>query len=164
MPVLAAEDSFRKGLSAFSDERYARALECFESAIEIERQNEVRYPDPRYVSYYGVALARAGGADAECLRLCELAARRDPFNASILANLARVYVMSGRHADALDALRAGLARIPGHPLLERELARTDRRRRPVLGHLDRSHRLNCWLGRLRARASDWSVQEALSTL
>jgi tetratricopeptide (TPR) repeat protein len=163
MPSLAAEDSFKMGLSAFTDERYARALEHFDYALQAERRREARFPDPRYVSYYGVSLARAGGADAECLRLCELAARRDPWNAAILSNLARVYVMAGRHDLALGTLRAGLARMPGHPLLERELDRTDRRGRPVLGHLDRSHRLNCWLGRLRARASDWNVQEALAT-
>lgn len=151
MPILSAEIQFKKGLAAFVDEQYAEAAVSFRQAIEIDRQRNVRSPEARYLSYYGLSLAKQFGATPEAIQACESAAAREPYNPNLTLNLGRVYAMAGRTTRALKCFEGGLRVAPSHRSLRRELAQTDRRSRPVLPGLGRNHVVNRWLGGLRAR-------------
>jgi tetratricopeptide (TPR) repeat protein len=151
MPILSAENRFRQGLAAVVDDRHGEALDHFLTALEIERERDVDVPDARYLSYYGLSLARVHGPGPEAIAACEQAVRRAPAHAALLVNLGRVYEMAGRTARALACFDGALRLAPEHRPLRRDLARIDRRTRPVIASLDRSHVLNRWLGTLRAR-------------
>ena len=69
MSVLSAESSFSQGLAAFSADRHAEAAEHFRTAMQIERQRGVRRPEARFLSYYGLSLARSSRAIPIRIRL-----------------------------------------------------------------------------------------------
>ncbi len=150
MPILEAENHFRKGLVALVDGNPGEAAVQFQSAIQIERQRAVATPQMRYVSYYGLSLARSRGPSAEAIQACEIAARRDFFNPDLLLNLGRVYLMAGKTTRALAAFERGLKLAPAHAALRAELAHADRRQPPPLSIVSRQHPFNRWLGKLRA--------------
>jgi Flp pilus assembly protein TadD len=162
MPVLSAENAFKKGLAAIVEERNAEAVVHFQSAIETERRRLVRQPDARYLSYYGLSLSRAYGVSAEAIASCEAAARLAPQDPTILLNLGRVYALAGRKTRALRCYETGLQLAPGHQALRRELAHADRRSAPPIPGLKRSNPLNRWVGSLRSRAGRRAPAAAFS--
>lgn len=154
MSILSAENQFKKGLAALIEERNGEAADLFKSAIQIERDRSVRRPAARYLSYYGLSLAKLHGASADALRACETAARLEPLSPSILLNLGRIYSMAGRRVKALECFAKGLQMAPRNGALCQELARVERRGRPIVQRLGRSHPVNRWLGFMRARVLD----------
>lgn len=150
MPILEAENHFRKGLVALVDHKPQDAAGHFHAAIQIEKQRSVRTPQMRYLSYYGLSLAMSHGATPEAIHACETAVRRDFYNPDLYLNLGRVYLLSGKTTRALATLERGLALAPRHRALHDEVAKVDRRAAPPLPMLDRKHVLNYWLGRVRA--------------
>ncbi len=58
MLVQAAETRFQRGMTALEQGRVLEALALFEAAIEVERRVGGRPPQARYLSYYGLCLAR----------------------------------------------------------------------------------------------------------
>lgn len=149
MPILSAENSFRKGLAAMVDGDAAAATTFFQAAILIERQHGVTRPQMRYLSYYGLSLANSRGATPEAIQACETAARRDFFNPDLILNLGRVYALANKTTKALAALERGLAMAPSHKTMRAELAKLDRRGPPPLSIVSRNHPINKMLGRLR---------------
>ena len=149
MAILSAENNFKKGLLAMVDEDHVHAAEFFRQALDIERERQVARSDGRYLSYYGLSLARAYRPTHESIKACETAAGQDSFSADLQLNLGRVYLLAGKTSKALDAFEGGLRIDPRHRALRRELNRLDRRSRPPLPMLSRSHRLNRWIGRAR---------------
>jgi tetratricopeptide (TPR) repeat protein len=153
MNVLDAENCFKKGLVALVEDAPDKAAALFESAIKIEKQRGCTQPQMRYLSYYGLSVARSRGVSQDAIRACRAAAQKDFFNPDLQLNLGRVYLLAGRVTPALAAFERGLKLCPDHPALRAEIDRVDRRRNPVVRSLPRSHPLNCLLGRLRARTS-----------
>jgi tetratricopeptide (TPR) repeat protein len=153
MPILSAENAFRKGLTALVDGNPEGASELFQSAILIELQHGVRRPQMRYLSYYGLSRAQARGATPDTIQACETASRRDFFNPDLLLNLGRVFVLAGKTSKALATFHRGLELAPKHKALLAEYAKIDRREMPPLSIVSRSHPLNKMLGKLR-----WSLR------
>lgn len=151
MPILTAENNFRRGLAALVDNNHRDAMVFFSRAIDTERQRGALGPQPRYLSYYGLSLAKSRGSTGEALEACRMAAASDSNNPDLFFNLGRVCLLAGDESGALRAFEQGLRFAPEHVSLLRERSRIERRRAPVLSRLDRSHPLNRWLGRLRAR-------------
>jgi len=156
MPVSDAQRSFNKGLAALNKGLAAlaaaqplRAVDCFLDAMQIEERLRVRQPDMRFLSYYGLSLARANRATNAAAEACELAAHHDPRDPLMLLNLGRVRLLAGRRAEALECFKHGLRLVPGHAVLLQALERGERRSVPVLPCLDRSNKLNRWVGRVR---------------
>jgi len=149
MPILEAENSFRKGLMNLVDGNHEKAATFFRAAMDIEKTRQVQRPQLRYLSYYGLSLARSHRVNREALRACETASRLDPWDPDLRLNLGRVYALAGKMSQALKALEKGLALSPNHRVLRNELASQDRRTSPPLPFLKRSHTLNLWLGKLR---------------
>ena len=150
MTTLSAENVFKKGLACLVDDRPKEASEFFRTALELERQRSKSRLDMRYLSYYGLSLAKAGLSTQIALQACRSAASKQCSDPVLLLNLGRVYELSGRMELALETFEKGLEINPEHKILRRELAMIDRRRPPVIRFLDRSHPLNIWLGRMRA--------------
>jgi|KBSSwiStaDraftv2_1062776.scaffolds.fasta_scaffold209151_2 tetratricopeptide (TPR) repeat protein len=149
MPILSAENYFRRGLLALAENNAAEAAVHFESAIRVEREHNVVRPQMRYISYLGLALAQAHRAP-EAIQACEMAARGEPYNPDLLLNLGRVHLMTGRLTLALATLERGRRLAPWHKGMAIELAKVDRRKPPPLRFLSRDHPLNKVLGKWRA--------------
>jgi len=150
MSVQFAEQHFSKGLAALAGERPLEAADCFLAAMQAEAGDGARRPDMRYLSYYGLSLAKASYATASAVQACELAYQTDPLHPALLLNLGRVYLLTGKTEQALACFERGIRVAPAHRALQRELARADRRHRPVFRFLDRSNPLNRWTGLLRS--------------
>lgn len=150
MPILEAENSFRRGLMYLTDGDHEKAATFFRAAMDIEKTRKVQRPQLRYLSYYGLSLARAHRVNREALRACETAARLDPWDPDLRLNLGRVYALAGKTSQALKTLMHGLALSPTHRVLRKELAKLDRRSKPPLSFLKRSHPLNLWIGKVRS--------------
>jgi hypothetical protein len=103
----------------------------------------------RFLSYYGLSRALAEGVSRESIEACERAAQWDDFDPDLMANLGWIYLLANRRTSALAALERGLRLDADNPRLRALLLRADRRSRPVLRRLPRSHALNRALGRLR---------------
>src|SRR5262245_50717624 len=161
MPILSAENAFRKGLASMSDGNPEAASDLFQSAILIELQHGVRRPQMRYLSYYGLSRAQARGATPDTIQACETASRRDFFNPDLLLNLGRVFLLAGKTSKALATFQLGLDHAPNHKALTPEYAKIDRREPPPLSIVARNHPLNKFLGKvrwtLRARAPKWML-------
>ena len=152
MPILSAENSFRRGLTALADGDPESASSHFQAAIVTELQHGVRRPQMRYLSYYGLSRAKVRGANTQAIQACETAARRDFFNPDLHLNLGRVYLLAGKTSKALAAFQRGLEVAPTHKALLAEHSKIDRRESPPLSFISRSHPLNRTLGKLRAAA------------
>jgi len=153
MPILSAENAFRRGLAALVDGDPATASDQFQAAILTELQHGVRRPQMRYLSYYGLSRAQARGATPDTIQACETASRRDFFNPDLLLNLGRVLILAGKTSKALATFQRGLDLAPKHKGLLAEYAKLDRRETPPLTLVSRSHPLNKMLGKLR-----WSLR------
>lgn len=149
MPILSAENQFKKGLTALVDQNYKDAVVFFGRAVELDRERNRKQPDLRYLSYYGLALAKSGSSPTEALRVCRMAVSRHQHHPVLWLNLGRAYAALGKHERALEALDRGARLAPDNPVVARELAQFDRRSQPVIPRLSRSHPVNVVLGKLR---------------
>lgn len=150
MTILDAERTYREGLVALVEARHVDAASCFEEAMQMERQRGNGQPKMRYLSYYGLSVALSQGATREAVQACEVAARREFFNADLFLNLGKVYMMAGRRSQGLAALERGLKLDPRHKGLRSYLRRMDRRRGRAFSWLRRGHPVNYWLGKVRS--------------
>ena len=123
MPIVSAENKFKKGLEALVDRNYVEAAIQFRQAMDIEHQRRVQQPDMRYLSYYGLCRATAHAKLQEGLHACKRAAQvrsRDP---EMFLNLGRVYLLARQKRLAFDAFQTGLDLAPEHPTLLSEASR-----------------------------------------
>jgi len=148
MLVHAAETRFQRGLQAQKDGRGLEALALFEAALELERRLGARTPQARYLSYYGLALARDAGQLREGAEFCRQAVALEFFNADLFWNYGRVLLLSDRRKDAYAVFVKGLSVQKSHQEILQELGRMGWRRRPMIGFLPRAHPINAALGRL----------------
>jgi tetratricopeptide (TPR) repeat protein len=151
MPILSAENQFKKGLSALVDHNYKDAGAYFRRAIEVDSARKGKKPDLRYLSYYGLSLSKSGGSSLEAIRICRAAVAKQKNHPVLLLNLARVYLDAGKEEQAIDALDRAAKLAPENRALRRELAKLDRRSEPVIRAFSRDHPLNVALGKLRHR-------------
>ncbi len=126
MPILEAENSFRKGLVALVEGDPATATSWFASAMRIERERRAHDRQMRYLSYYGLCLALSHKPTRDAIRACEIAARTDSFNPDLELNLGRVYLLAGETGKARAAFERGVCLCPVHAGLQNELARMER--------------------------------------
>jgi tetratricopeptide (TPR) repeat protein len=149
MAILSAENAFRKGLGALAESRPEAASHYFRKALDLERERSTSRLDMRYLSYYGLSLARAGLSGQIALQACKTAVFKQNNDPLLFLNLGRVYILTGKLTRALEAFEKGLRLAPDHKMLKDELAKIDRRLKPAIPFLDRSHPVNRWIGRHR---------------
>lgn len=149
--TVTAEDHFRQGRDALASGGTSDALEHFRSAHQIDRAN------PRYRSYYGLAIGLVERRFDRALELCRSAAKEEFFNPDLYHNLARVHLAFGFKAEAIRYLRRGLMIDPANVAMHEDLRALGTRARPPLGFLPRRHPLNRVVGQLRRW---WSARSA----
>jgi tetratricopeptide (TPR) repeat protein len=148
MLIQGAEARFQRGLLALEAGRGLEALALFEAALELERKQGSRTPQARYLSYYGLCLARDGRQPREGAELCRQAIALEFFNADLCWNYGQVLLLSDRRREAFSAFVKGLSVQKNHQEILRELGRMGWRKRPVLGFLPRTNPINVALGRM----------------
>jgi tetratricopeptide (TPR) repeat protein len=150
-PYQLADELYRQGLAALVLERPEEALWSFRSALKLYRSSNA-LPSWRCLSYFGLSLALTSGTGIpEAVRACESALKNDKYDGQLYHNLGRVYLLSGRRAKAIQTFERGLVEEADHAELRDALREADRRAPPVLSLLPRSHPLNVFLGKRRAR-------------
>ena len=142
-PDLVGE--FRQGLKALKSGYPQKALVHMRTAFESEKHN------PFYLSFLGLAVARAERQWVRATELCEIAVQLRRNECQFHLNLAEVYALSGRREKALDTIDAALAHFGKDPRLVRARSRVEKRRVPVLPFLTRDHFLNRTFGKVRHR-------------
>jgi tetratricopeptide (TPR) repeat protein len=148
MLVQAAEARFQRGLAALGDGRGLEALALFEAALELDRRLGSRTPQARYLSYYGLSLARDGSHLREGVDFCRQAIDLEFFNADLFWNYGRVLLLAERRKEAFATFVKGLSVQKNHQEILKELRRMGFRRRPVLSFLARGNPVNVALGKL----------------
>ena len=149
MPILSAENHFKKGLSALVDHNYKDAIVFFRRALDIDKERGRRHPDLRYLSYYGLSMAKAGMSTNVAIKVCRSAVARQTSHPVLLLNLGRVYMIARKPRLAREAFDRGARVAPANRVLTRELASLERRSKPVLAMLPRNHPVNRALGKIR---------------
>lgn len=120
MSILVAENNFKKGLAALVDDNHVEAAVHFRRALEDERQRHVRTPNMRYLSYYGLCLAKTNRPIGEAIHACRTAVRRESNDPELHFNLGRVFTLARRLREAHEAFEKGLQIAPSHDGLRRE--------------------------------------------
>ena len=136
---------FKHGVALLNNGNPDLALVHLRRAFECERQN------PFYLSYLGLAIARAEREWDHASELCEIAIQLKHEEVQFYLNLAEVYSSAGRRAKALGALDAGLELFDEDERLRRARTRVEKRRSLLFPFLRREHFLNRNLGKLRHR-------------
>jgi Flp pilus assembly protein TadD len=139
---------FKKGIKLLRKGHSAEALEYLRHAAQMEQQN------PYYLSFLGVAVARAQRKWPAAVRFCETALSSKRSEALLYLNLAEVYVSAGRRDDAVAVLDRGLIYFNTDTRIRRARANLGRRSSPLLPFLERGHFLNRSLGKLRYCVSE----------
>lgn len=134
---------FKEGLTLLRNNYASKALPRFRKAVEMDKAN------PFYMSYLGLALAAAEQKWDQAEETCLAALRMKRTQAELYLNLAEVYRLQGKRADALEALNTGLMLTKRDPRIKQALRKYGNRQAPVLPFLERTHLLNRGLGKLR---------------
>ena len=150
-PISSSEVAWRNGLHCLERRSYKESIALFQQAIDLERQEGVKNPHMKFVSYLGLAITLSQGKSEEGLKLCEQAVKREFFDPDLYCNLGMVYLRHRMKSPAFEAFQKGLNLRPGHKRILEELERYDHRSEPVFAFLPRCHAVNRLAGQLRFR-------------
>lgn len=149
-------NDFREGVKFFKVKNYEVAIEFFTEVCSLVGSSDPSYN--RYRSWLGLTQAMMG--DQGGLILCRLSAKDESSDCEVFVNLAKAEHRFGDLGKALRALEQGRELGPQHPEIQAMLMQLDRRRRPALPFLSRSHFLNKLLGRLMRRGDSGDTEKA----
>jgi len=136
---------FREGIKLLRNEYPQKALVRFMRAFESDKHNTY------YISFLGLAIARAQRKWALASDLCETAVQLNPKEIQFHLNLGEVYALAGRREKALSKLERALRLFGDDARLVEARGKVVKRRASVLPFFDRGHFLNRELGKLRHR-------------
>jgi tetratricopeptide (TPR) repeat protein len=136
---------FRKGVELLKNEYPKKALVRLRSAFESDKHN------PYYISFLGLAIARAQRKWDQASEFCEIAVQLKPKEIQFHLNLGEVYALAGRREKALDKLDYALGLFGDDARLKQARCKVEKRRAPLLPFFGRAHFLNRELGKLRHR-------------
>ena len=145
-----AVDEFKQGMRMLRDRKPRTALAHFRKATEKEGQN------PYYMSFTGLALARATKKWTPAVKLCEMALSLKRNEVQLHLNLAEVYLYAGRREEALIVLDRATASFGRHAGVQKMRMNLGSRRAPVLSFLSRENVVNRQLGIFRQRLLNWA--------
>jgi Flp pilus assembly protein TadD len=149
MPIEALAE-FKQGVRMLRDGQPSAALVHFRAASELEQHN------PYYMSFAGVALARAQKKWTPALKLCETALSMKRNEAQLYLNLSEVYLAAGRREEAIMILDRAQASLGGRDIrIQRARNKLGSRRSPILPFLGRQNFLNRSLGIWRHALWQW---------
>ena len=136
---------FREGIKLLKNDYPQKALVRLKRAFESEKHNAY------YISFFGLAIARAQRKWDRASDLCEAAVQLNPKEIQFHLNLGEVYALAGRREKALDKLECAMRLFGEDARLVDARGKVEKRRAPVLPFFGRGHFLNRGLGKLRHR-------------
>jgi len=136
---------FKEGVELLKNDYPKKALVKLQSAFESDQHN------PYYISFLGVAIARAQRNWTKASELCDMAVKQNPKEIQFHLNLAEVYSLAGLREMSLNKLDYALGLFGDDLRLKRARSKAEKRRTPVLPFFGREHLLNRKLGKLRHR-------------
>jgi tetratricopeptide (TPR) repeat protein len=136
---------FKKGVELLKNEYPQKALVRLRHAFESDQHN------PYYISFLGLAIARAQRKWDKASELCEIALQLKPKEIQFHLNLGEVYASAGMREKALDKLDTALELFGDDTRIKRARSKVEHRRNPLLPFFRREHFLNRHLGKLRHR-------------
>jgi len=136
---------FKEGVKFLRNNYPQKALVKLQSAFESDTKN------PCYMSFLGVAIARARKNWVQATELCEKAVQLNPKEVQFHLNLAEVHALAGQRDVALYKLDCAIGSLGEDPRLKSARSKVEKRRAPVLPFFGRGHFLNRELGKLRHR-------------
>ena len=138
-------EHFMTGVRMLYACRYQDALTHFQEAALLE-------PHARgYLSYLGLATAHAQRKYSDAEQLCRRAIEAEYHRPEHYHNLAEVFALAGRKADAIKSYNQALSWNPNYEPSQDALRKLGVRRAPVLTSLPRSHPINVFLGKTLRR-------------
>ena len=143
MAELDVVSSFKQAVEHLKGGYPQKASLLLKSCVESDRSN------PYYLSFLGLAIARAKKGGAAAAKLCETALEAKKNELQFHLNLAEVYASMGRREDAVAALDQARETFGANARLAMARLKVGKRRSPMIPFLDRSHLLNKNLGKLR---------------
>lgn len=147
MDMTELNQVFQRALEAYHDGELEASVEDLRLLLK-EGSKE-----PRHISYCGLLIATVEGKVSDGRILCELAVKEASDNPEVYLNLAKVHSWNGQPQRAVEVLRKGIHKMPQEPSLRREIQRVSPRSIPPVFFLHRSHPVNKYIGRTRARLS-----------
>jgi tetratricopeptide (TPR) repeat protein len=151
MAEVEALNSFKQGVQLLKGGYPQRAL------VELRRCVEIESANPYYLSFLGLAIARAERKWAEATKLCETALQMKRKELQLHLNMAEVYASAGHRESAIDTLDRAIESFGPDARLVKARSRIEKRRSPILPFLPRQNALNVSLGKLRHRVSKQSA-------
>jgi len=139
---------FREGVELLKNEYADKALVKLRRAFESDNRN------PYYISFLGLATARAEQQWEQALELCESAVQLKRKEIKFHLNLAQVCALAGLRERAMHTLDEASKLFGDDKRLKRARSKVVNRRAPMLPFLRRDHFLNRELGKLRHRLLD----------
>lgn len=136
---------FREGVELLKNEYPEKALPRLRAAFEKDKQN------PFFISFLGVAIARAEQNWDKASELCESAVQVKRKEIQFHLNLIEVLALAGQREEALHRVEVASSLFGKDGRLKRARSRLQKRRAPVLPFLGRGSFLNRELGKLRHR-------------
>ena len=141
----AVKELLKKGLACLKEGEPARAVPFFEEMLLASDLSPLAH------ACLGLAMARAGKDLAKAEAFCLEAVMKKPVMGEYYRTLAEVYLIQGKKAEAIEALKTGAALVEGNAELVEELKRFGIRKRPVIPFLPRSNFFNRNLGRVLSK-------------
>lgn len=142
---LDAMVEFKKGVELLKNEYPQKALVKLRHAFESDKHNAY------YISFLGLAIARAQRKWDQASELCEIAVQLKPTEIQFHLNLGEVYASAGLREKALDKLEDAVELFGDDARLKLARSRVESRRAPIVPFFGREHFLNRGLGKLRHR-------------
>lgn len=136
---------FKEGVEFLKNRYPEKAFVKLERAFESDKHN------PYYISFLGLAIARAQQEWAQASELCEMAVQLKPREIQFHLNLGEVYALAGQRERAIHKLDYALRIFHNDARLEQARSKVEKRNAPVLPFFGREHFLNRELGKLRHR-------------
>lgn len=138
-------NDFKEAVDFLKNEYPDKAVPRLRRALESDEHN------PYYLSFLGLALARAEKNWDEAAELCEKAIQLKRKEIQFHMNLMEVCALAGRREQALNVLEKASRIFHNDGRLKRARSKLETRRAPLLPFFDRTHFLNRELGKMRHR-------------
>ena len=138
-----AQREYQRACGSLEQGDVLRALGWLESALR-------RHDNPHWHSMLGYCIAKERGHVGRGMDLCRAALELYPEQPEHYYFMARVLVLSGKKAEAVEVLRMGLNYGDSQPI-KRYLQELGVRKPPCIGWLPRDNPFNKILGMLLAR-------------
>lgn len=147
------EKLFDFGLLMLKANKVWKALLAFKQAYEIKPK------EARFLSYYGLCIAKVEKNATKAIPLCEKAVEKNIFHADLFCNLGKVYLQKRDRKKAYNAFIKGLSIDKRNKELINELKKMGIRKQPFF---------TFWsvvpINQLKARSDTWMPESYLKKL